>query len=368
VSHSSSSISAITTARRPAVGIVLVLLSAFCFGTTGPAAKAVIGAGFSPLEVVQLRVTGAAIILLAIALVRNPASLRVTRRELPFLLAYGLIAFFGIQTLYFAAIARLQVGVALLLEYMAIVLVALWAKFVQKRTLAWTTWTGIGLAVVGLALIEQVWRGPSLDAVGGLCGLGAAVCLAGYFLLSERGLGGRDPLALSALGALVGAIATAVISPPWHLPVQRLAVIAPLGPMAMPAWAASIYVVLVGTVAAYVLGIAALRHLSPPVAGVLSTLEIVIASVVAWVLLGERLGGIELTGAAILFAGVVLAQITPPPPNLLDDGAGSARSLPNDVVAAAPIAEIGDASGIVGNEHPAIGVAAREEDPVALRK
>ena len=304
----------------PSRGIAFVLLSSFCFGTTGPFAKAVIEAGFTPVQVVELRVSGAAAVMLLICLLRGGASLRLTRRQVPFLLAYGLIAFFGVEALYFIAIQRLQVGVALLLEYMSIVLVALWAKLVQKRKLAWTTWAGMAAAVVGLALIEQVWRGPVLDALGGLAALGAALCLAGYFLLSERGVGARDPLGLAAWGALIGAAATAVVAPPWELPLHRLVTTAQLGPMAMPAWAAMLYVVMVGTVSAYVLSIAALRHLPSPVVGVLSTVEIVVASVTAWILLGERLGGIELAGAAILFAGVVLAQLRPAAP--ADSGKG----------------------------------------------
>ncbi|WP_394841455.1 DMT family transporter [Pendulispora brunnea] len=295
--------------RHPWAGALLVLLSNVCFGTTGPAAKAVIGVGLSPFQVVQLRLMGTSLTLLVIALLRDPKSLRITRGSIPFLLGYGLLGFFGIQLLYFIALARLPVGVALLLEYMAVVLVALWARFVQKRTLAPTTWVGIGLAVVGVALIEQVWRGPVLDAVGAIAGFGSAICLAAYFLMGERGVGGRHPLALAALGSTVGAAACIVLAPPWTLPLARLGETAPLGPLAAPAWMAMAYVILVGTVAAYLTGIAALRYLPSPVAGVMSTFEIVIASTVAWLLLGEKLSAIELTGAATLFMGVVLAQV-----------------------------------------------------------
>ena len=310
-------------ARRPSVGIVLVFLSNVCFGTTGPAGKAVMGAGLSPLHVVQLRISGAAVALLLIALARDPKSLRMTRRDLPLLLAYGLIGFLGVQSLYFVAMSRLPVGVALLLEYLAIVLVALWAKFVQKRALARTTWIGMVLTVVGLALIEQVWRGLVLDAVGGIAGLGAAVCLAGYFLLSERGLGGRDPIALAAWGASVGAMAAAVISPPWQIPLARLRETAQLGPLTTPAWVALLYVILIGTVAAYLSGIAALRHLSSPVVGILSTFEVVVAAGTAWLLLGERLNAVELTGALILFTGVVLAQVGSNPPTTVKTAAAN---------------------------------------------
>jgi len=291
-------------------GALLVFLSNVCFGTTGPAAKALIGVGLSPFQVVQLRLTGASLALLLIALWRDPKSLRITRQSIPFLLGYGLLGFLGVQLLYFMALARLPVGVALLLEYMAVVLVALWARFVQKRTLARTTWMGIALAVIGVALIEQVWRGPVLDPLGAMAGLGAAVCLAAYFLMGERGVGGPfHPLSLAALASTIGAVACALLAPPWTLPLERLRETAPLGPLAAPAWLAMAYVVLVGTVAAYLTGIGAMRYLPSPVVGVMSTFEIVVASTVAWLLLGEKLSAIELTGAATLFTGVVLAQV-----------------------------------------------------------
>ena len=323
---------------RPSLGLALVFVSTLCFGTTGPAVKALIHVGLSPVEIVQLRVSGAAVLLLLLAWARNPSSLRVARRDLPWIVAYGLIAFFGVQALYFVALSRLPVGVALLLEYLATVLVAFWARFVEKRHLARSTWVGIGFAVVGLAIIEQVWRGLVLDGLGELEGLGAAICLTGYFLLSERGVGGRDSIALAALGASVGAIASSLVAPPWQLPLGRLLETARLGPLAAPAWVALAYIVIVGTVAAYVTGIAALRHLPSPIIGVLSTFEVVVASATAWLLLGETLSVTELAGAATLFTGVVLAQFrsTPMPPAPLTGASSSTPHRSPDGVASSP--------------------------------
>ncbi|WP_394827617.1 EamA family transporter [Pendulispora albinea] len=326
------------SSARPSLGVFLVFLSTVCFGTAGPAVKALLLVGLSPLEVVLLRVTGAAILLTLIAFARDPKSLRVTPRDLPFLLAYGLLAFFGVQALYFVALSRLAVGVALLLEYLAIVLVAFWARFVEKRRLARTTWLGIGFAVAGLGLIEQVWKGLTLDGLGALAGLGAAVCLAAYFLLGERGTRGRDPFGLSAMGALVGAVASNVISPMWRLPLDSLTNSTQLGPVSVPAWAALAYVVVIGTVAAYVTGLLALRHLPSPVAGVLSTFEVVVASATAWLLLGETLSAIELAGAATLFVGVILAQIgrAPAEPEPLKDASSSTPRRSHDGAASSP--------------------------------
>ena len=87
------------------------------------------------------------------------------------------------------AIDRLPVGMALLLEYQAPILVALWARFVQHEGARPRLWAGLALA--GAAW----WRPPAsgrgwLDAVGVLAGLGAAVCFAAYFLIGEHGVAG----------------------------------------------------------------------------------------------------------------------------------------------------------------------------------
>ncbi|MBP2477197.1 drug/metabolite transporter (DMT)-like permease [Crossiella equi] len=294
--------------RRAAVaGLVLVTVSAVCFGSAGPVAKLVIGLGVSPWQLTQLRITGAALVFLLLALLRSPAALRLRARELPLVVAYGLVAFVGIQAFYFTAVSRLPVGIALLLEYLGPVLVALWARFVQRRRLRPLTWVAAACALLGLALIGEVWRDSHLDGLGVLAGFGAALCLAGYFLLGEHGVTtGRDPIALAALGTAVGALAMAVVSPPWRLPLRLLAEPTALGP---PGWALLAWVVLVGTVGAYLTGILSLRFLTAPVAGVLATAEVVVAAAVAWLLLGETLTAVQLTGASVLLTGVVLAQL-----------------------------------------------------------
>lgn len=301
------------TARRAApvshrvTGIALALGSAICFGTSGPVAKAILGPDLlSPWQLTQLRITGAAGVFLAIVVLRNRKALQVRPSQLPLLVAYGLIAFVAIQACYFTAVSRLPVGIALLLEYLGPVLVAVWARFVQKRELSANTWLAAGCAIVGSAVIGEVWLGLRLDGIGVLAALGAAVCLAGYFLLSEHGLGDREPVALAALGTLVGAAGMALVNPLWRLPFDRLGQPSHLGP---PAWMMLGWVLLIGTVGAYLMGIAAMRHLPSPVAGVVATFEVVVAAFVAWVLLGETLSLVQWAGACVLLAGVILAQL-----------------------------------------------------------
>ena len=302
--------------RRPRLaGIGLVLVSSLCFGSGGTAAKSVLAAGVHPFQVVQVRVAVTAVVLMAVLAIARPAALRVRRAEWPLLLGYGLLGFFVVQSSYVLALTRLPVGLALLIQYSAPVLVALWVRLVRRTVLPGTAWFGAALAVCGLAMVAQVWHGFRLDGLGALFALGAAVGLAAYFLLSERGLtADRDPLGLVAWGAVAGLVPLLLVGSPLAFPVAALGTKVPVGSWWLPAWLPLLWLSLVSTVIAYLTNVAALRYLPSQVLAVLSTLEVLVAAGVAWLLLGEELVAAQLAGGAVLLAGVVVVQLTRPEP------------------------------------------------------
>ncbi|MFH8788309.1 EamA family transporter [Streptomyces roseoverticillatus] len=292
-------------------GLGLALVSALAFGGSGVAAKPLIQAGLDPLHVVWLRVAGAALVLLPVAW-RHRAL--VTRR--PALLAgFGLLAVAGVQACYFAAISRIPVGVALLVEYLGPALLLGWVRFVQRRPVSRAAAVGVVLAVAGLACVVEVWSGMSFDAVGLLLALGAACCQVGYFVLSDHGSDGEepaDPFGVIAYGLLIGALVLTAVARPWGMDWSVLAGSAGMNGTDVPAALLLGWVVLVATVAAYLTGVLAVRRLSPQVAGVVACLEAVIATVLAWVLLGERLSVPQTLGGALVLAGAFIAQSSSP--------------------------------------------------------
>src|SRR5690242_7901539 len=171
-------------------------------------------AGFSPEQVAAMRIGVAGLVLLAGVALVAPRKLRVRRAELPVLAGYGLLGVAGVQLMYFLAAGRIPVGIAILLEFTSPVLIALWVRFVRRVHLPRAMWAGIALAMTGLVLVAQVWEGLSLDVVGLLAGLGAAVCSAGYFLLGERGVADRDPLGMVTWGMTIGAVLVCAVAPP----------------------------------------------------------------------------------------------------------------------------------------------------------
>uniref|UniRef100_A0AAU3H3W8 EamA family transporter n=1 Tax=Streptomyces sp. NBC_01401 TaxID=2903854 RepID=A0AAU3H3W8_9ACTN len=299
-------------------GLGLALVSALAFGGSGVAAKPLIEAGLDPLHVVWLRVTGAALVML-------PVAWRHRRlvRERPVLLAgFGLFAVAGVQAFYFASISRIPVGVALLIEYLAPALVLGWVRFVQRRPVTRAAATGVVLAVGGLACVVEVWAGLSFDVVGLALALGAACCQVGYFVLSDQGAGHGhaadtrppNPVGVIAYGLLAGAAVLTVAAGPWSMDWAVLGGTADMDGHDVPAWLLLGWIVLLATVLAYATGVVSVRLLSPQVAGVVACLEAVIATVLAWVLLGEHLSAPQLVGGGVVLLGALIAQSSAPRP------------------------------------------------------
>ncbi|QOV39762.1 EamA family transporter [Streptomyces ferrugineus] len=298
--------------RGKGVGLGLAIGSAVAFGGSGVAAKPLIEAGLDPLHVVWLRVAGAALVMLPLA-VRHRALLR----SRPALLAgFGLLGVAGVQAFYFASLSRIPVGVALLVEYLAPALVLGWVRFVQRRPVTRAAAVGVVLAVGGLACVVEVWAGLSFDALGLLLALGAACCQVGYFVLSDQGRDSAgqapDPLGVIAYGLLVGAAVLTVVARPWTMDWPVLADTAHMNGTPVAAALLLAWIVLIATVVAYVTGVVSVRRLSPQVAGVVACLEAVIATVLAWFLLGEHLSAPQIIGGVVVLGGAFIAQSSAP--------------------------------------------------------
>jgi drug/metabolite transporter (DMT)-like permease len=298
--------------RRPVVGYALVLAATALWGINGSFAKAALSSGLSSLRLTEVRSTGAALILVAALALTRPRSLRTTRGELPFLLLFGVVGLAFVQLLYFIAIHRLEIGVALLIQYVAPVLIALWARLVLKEPVRRRVWAALILALGGLSLVVDLWSGVALDGIGVAAALASAVTFALYILLAENAVKRRDPVSLLALGFTFAAIFWSIVQPWWSFPTEylndRVHLDGAVVSATLPVWALLIGVVLVGTIVPFLLLLVALRHLSATRAGVTAMFEPVAGALVAYALLGESLTGAQLVGGAIVLAGILLAQ------------------------------------------------------------
>jgi drug/metabolite transporter (DMT)-like permease len=296
-------------ARVKAWGLGFGIVSSITFSTSGAFGKALINAGYSPLQASWTRIAGTTLVLVPVALLlRGRVVGRAVRRQWPLLLLYGLMGVAGCQSLYFVAASRLPVGVAILLEFTGPVLVVAWMKFVQRRHVPRTASIGVGIALAGLACVVKVWSGLSIDLLGLLAGLAAAACQAAYFLIIDRVGDDVDPLVMTAAGSTVGAVVLAVAAPPWEIPWHLLTTGVRFGDHVPRGWFLAAWIILISTVTAYLTGIAAVHRLSAPVAGAVAYVETVSAALFAWIMLGERLSPAQLAGGAIVLVGAFVAQ------------------------------------------------------------
>ena len=298
--------------QRPAVGYLMVMSAALLFAVNGTVSKVVLQSGISPLELTQVRATGAFLGFALVLAVTRRESLQLRRRELPYLIVFGIAGVALVQWLYFVSIARLPIGIALLIEYIAPILIAIWAWAVFKERIRRRIWLALVFAVVGLALVVEVWSGLSLDGLGVTAALCAALAYAVYVLMAERAVRRRDPASLTAYGFLFAAIFWAAVQPVWRFPTERLddrvSLLGHLERFSLPVWLLLLYIVIAGTMITFLLVAAALRHISATRVGIVAMLEPVAASAVAFVWLGESFGTAQLLGGAIVLAGILLAQ------------------------------------------------------------
>jgi drug/metabolite transporter (DMT)-like permease len=296
---------------RPAVGYALTLAAAAFFAVNGTVSTLALDAGIPATRLTALRCTGAAVALLAVLAVVAPGRLRITWRELPFLAVFGVVGVALTQFLYYLAIGRMPVGIALVFEMTAPVFIALYVWLVRREQVRGRLWLALLLSLSGLVLVAEVWRdGGSLDPVGVLAALLAALCLATYYLMGERGTTTRDPVALTCWSFVAAAIFWSVAAPWWRFDAGVLAERVPvsIGSLEVPLWVLVVWIVVLGAVVPFWLSIAALRHLAPTAAGLVATVEPVFASIVAWLWLEQVLSTWQVAGGAVVLTGIVLAQ------------------------------------------------------------
>jgi drug/metabolite transporter (DMT)-like permease len=285
--------------------------SAVLFAVNGNVSKVVLGNGISSLELVSVRSAGTALILLGITALRTPTALSVGRRELGFLALYGVTGIAMVQWLYFVAIQRMPVGIALLFEYTAPLMVALWVRFVQKQPVRSRLWLGLACALGGLAMVAQFWKGMTLNPVGLLSAVGAGAALACYYLMGDYGQHDRDPISLMGFSFGFSAVLWAIISPWWTFPfallIHRIDLPGAL-PGSAPLWLMIVWIIVLGSAVPFLLVLLAVARLGPARVGLIGMIEPVGATVIAWVLLGESLDHAQLVGALFVLIGIILAE------------------------------------------------------------
>lgn len=298
------------------LGLLFAVGSAFTFGMSGPFAKSLMEAGWSPTAAVTARLALGALVMAIFATVVKPGWVREAFEHKTTVVVYGLIPIAGAQLCYYNAVSHVSVGVALLLEYTAPLLVVGWLWGTTRRRPSNKTLAGVGLAVAGIMTVlgiigDHGLAGAQINATGVAWGLGAAVCAAFYFMMSDEVSAdgsGLNSITLAAGGLIVGAAAVALLGLSGVMPLtftNNNVVIAGI----TTSWLVPVLMLgVMSTAVAYTLGISGVARLRPSFASLVGLAEVLFAVLWAWLLVGEAMTAAQAIGGAVVLAGLALAR------------------------------------------------------------
>lgn len=293
------------------MGYLYALLAAVLFGANGSVTKVIIEAGLSPTQLTMFRVLGSAIIAGAVLLVVRRGGFRIGRRQLFVMAVLGVAGVALLQASYAFAVQLLPVGIALLIEYTAVLMVAVVAFFFLKEKVKSRLWIAIACVLIGLAVVAQVWA-SELNPVGVVLGFVAASSLTVYFLVGERQVSATSPLVVAFWTSTFAAAFWLLFSGWWLVEPgifsEPVSMTGNLAGLVVPLWVPLAWNIVLGTFAPFMLSFLALKYLNATAAGVVAASEVIFAFVVAWLWLGEGLGTVQVVGAAVVLAGIILAQ------------------------------------------------------------
>ncbi len=297
--------------KNPKLGYLLYLGAATLWAVNGTVSKVVLQEVGDPLRVSQFRGTATALVLIVWVAATNRNAFRITVKEALMLAAYGIIGVAMCQWFYFESISRIPITVSLLIEFMAPIFVVLFVRFVWHQPVRSTVWIGLALAIAGLALVQEVWNGVTLNKVGLFFAMGSMSCLIVMYLIGDKASQRRDPISLLMWAFTFSALFFGIMRSWGSFPWSSLsATVTPFegSHFQYPIWPFFMYMVLFGTVAPYILVINSIRHIGGAGASIMGITEPPIAAVVAWIVLGEALSLIQILGGIVILAGVYIAE------------------------------------------------------------
>src|SRR5690606_5101830 len=167
--------------------------------------------GMSPTQLTFFRVLGMCVIAgIALAIV-DRRGFRLSWRQFLVMAVLGIVGVALLQATYAAALQLLPVGIALLFEYLAVIIVPVVALVGFRERVRGRLWLAIALVLGGMAVVAEIWA-STLNGLGVVMGLLAALCLALYFLVGERQVTATSPLAVAFWTSGFAAVFWALLS------------------------------------------------------------------------------------------------------------------------------------------------------------
>ncbi|KQM60703.1 EamA family transporter [Agreia sp. Leaf210] len=285
-------------------GLVIAVIAAATFGTSGALVKPLLESGWSPAAAVTVRALVGGVVLAPVAILTLRGRWSALWRSRGRVLAMALIGVAGTQLLYFAAIQRIPVGTGILIEYMAPLLLVAFAWARTRRMPKAVVLIGSVVALVGLVMVVSPGGTASLDVLGLALAVAAMVGCAVYYVVAARPDDGLPPVALAAAGLVIGGLALGAVGLTGLVPFTVTFDDVAFFGSAAPWWLPLLLVGVVSTAVAYATSITATQMLGSRLASFVGLLEVVAATFYAWLLLGEQLTLPQLLGGALILVGI----------------------------------------------------------------
>ncbi len=288
------------------VGLATMVLSSVSFATSGAFIKPLLAAGWSPAAAVTVRALAGGLILLPLVLILLRGRWAALWRARWRVLGMGAVAVAFTQLAYFAAIQRIPVSTALLVEYLAPLLLVAFVWATSRRMPRPAVLIGSVLAIGGLVLVIGPGALQAVDPLGLAFAFAAAVGCAIYFVVAARPADGLPPVALAGAGLLLGGLLLGLAGAVRLVPFSTAFESVTLFGTVTPWWLPLLVVALIGTALAYAAGITGSGLIGSRLASFVGLLEVVFASILAWVLLGEQLSPLQMIGGLLILAGIAV--------------------------------------------------------------
>ncbi|MGC9323508.1 MAG: DMT family transporter [Desulfomonilia bacterium] len=282
-------------------GYLCVLTAALLWASCGTAGKALFNAGMSPSLLVQIRVTLAALILVVLLSITRPVLLRITRGDIGYFLLFGGLSLAMMQLSYFIAISKIQVAAAILLQYLAPVLVACYSFLFWKEHVTRFKIMALILSFLGCYLVVGGYdiNLLRLNHSGILWGLVSALSFASTTLLGERVLHRHNPWTVLTYGFIFSAVTLNLFNRPLSIFVQAYT---PLQ------WGAILYIVIIGTLIPFGLYLTGVNYLRSTRTIITATLEPISAAFMAFFFLREVFQPLQILGGISVIIAIILLQ------------------------------------------------------------
>jgi drug/metabolite transporter (DMT)-like permease len=281
------------------IGTALCVLSAGSYGATGIFGKLAYDEGLGVTELLAARFGIAAVVLWALVAVLGPGA-RPTRRGTAAGIGLGIVVYAAQTGFFFWSLTRLDAALTVLLVYVAPVLVAVGAVAFGRERLVVGQLAALPVALAGTALVATGGGIGRVDGIGVLLAFACAVAFAAYMLLSHAVVGRVHPVALSAsvcTGCALSFMTAATIT--GNLPTR----------VTGRGWALIGALALFSTVIAITALAAGTARVGPSTASILSTFEPLVATILAVVVLDERLAPLQAVGGVLVAGSVVIVNI-----------------------------------------------------------